>query len=61
MVRFVVNEDGKPQDFQIMHSSFGLLDNEALRVIKTLRFIPGRHNGKKVKVYLTVPVRFVLK
>lgn len=61
IIRFIVNEKGKPESLQIIRSSAPILDKEAARVIKTLQFKPGMHNGKKVKVYMTVPVKFRLK
>ncbi len=61
MIRFVVNEKGKTENLQVFRSSHPILDKEAMRVIKTLTFTPGSNNGKKVKVYLTLPVAFKLK
>lgn len=61
LVRFVVNEKGKPESMQIIRSSFPDLDAEAIRVVGDLRFKAGSQGGKKVKVYMTIPVRFVLK
>lgn len=60
-VRYVINEEGRTENFQVVHSSYKVLDDEAVRVLKTLRFIPGMHNGRKVKVYCVTPVRFQLK
>ncbi len=61
MIRFVVNEKGKTENMQVFRSSHPILDKEAIRVISTLTFKPGINNGKKVKVYLTLPVVFKLK
>lgn len=61
LIRFVVNEKGRTENFRIIKSASPLLDQEALRVLKEARFTPGQHNGKKVKVYVTVPVTFKLK
>lgn len=61
MIRFVVGESGNPENFQVMRSSYPVLDEEAIRVLKTVKFIPGRQGGKKVKAYLTIPVTFKLK
>ncbi len=58
IIRFVVNEKGKTENLQVVRSSYPILDKEAQRVIKKIKFIPGEHNGKKVKVYLTLPIRF---
>lgn len=61
IVRFVVNEKGKPENLQVIRSSYPILDKEAMRVIETLAFKPGTNNGKKVKVYMNIPVDFKLK
>ena len=61
LIRFVVNEKGRTENFRIIKSASSLLDQEALRVLKEARFKPGLHEGKKVKVYVTVPVTFKLK
>lgn len=61
IVRFVVNEKGNTENFQILRSSYDILDKEAIRVIKLLKFNPGTNNGKKVKVYYTLPVSFKMK
>lgn len=34
------------------------LDQEALRVVSLLKFIPGSNNGKKAIVHLAVPIQF---
>ena len=51
----------KTENLQIMRSSYPILDEEAKRVISKLSFIPGMHDGKKVKVYMTIPVNFKLR
>lgn len=61
IIRFVVKEDGTTENFQVVRSSYDILDAEAIKVLEKVRFVPGTHDGKNVKVYLTVPVSFVLK
>lgn len=61
IIRFIVNEKGKPESLQIIRSSFPPLDSEAARVIRSLTFVPGTFEGKKVKVYYTIPVKFKMK
>lgn len=61
-VRFVVNEDGTVGDVTILRGVDPLLDNEAVRVIKTLPvWQPGRQLNKTVKVYYTMPISFKLQ
>ncbi len=61
-VNFDVNENGEVINAKIVKSVDFDLDNEALRVVKTLRnWIPGEKDGKKVCVSYTVPINFVLR
>lgn len=60
-LRFVVLENGRIGDVQIIKSLEPHCDAEAKRVVKTLpRFIPGRQGGKAVRVWYTLPIRFQL-
>ena len=62
-VRFVVSEEGKLSDFEILRSvdESRNLDKEVLRVLKLMKnWTPGENNGKKVPVYMTLPFRFKL-
>ena len=59
-LRFVVLENGEIGEVQLLRGVDVLLDKEAIRVIKLLpKFIPGEQNGKKVKVWFSVPVKFM--
>ena len=61
LLRFVVLENGRIGDVQIIKSLEPHCDAEAKRVVKTLpRFIPGRQGGKAVRVWYTLPSRFQL-
>lgn len=61
VIQFVVTKNGKPDHFKIIRGVNTLLDNEALRVIKSSPdWIPGQQGGKPVNVYYTLPFRFVL-
>ena len=49
---FIINTDGSVSDVRARHPSGTELEQEAIRVIKTLpKFTPGEHNGKKVRVH----------
>lgn len=58
---FIVDEEGnivKPEIFKSLHP---LLDQEALRVVSIMpKWIPGKQNGKPVKVVMYLPVTFRL-
>ena len=61
-LRFVVLEDGSVGDVIIMKSLEKHCDEEAKRVVKSLpRFIPGKQQGKAVRVWYTLPVRYILQ
>ena len=60
-LRFVVLENGRIGDVQIIKSLEPHCDAEAKRVVKSLpRFIPGKIGGKAVRVWYTLPIRFMI-
>lgn len=62
VLRFVVLEDGSVGDVIIQKSLEKHCDEEAKRVVKSLpRFIPGKQQGKAVRVWYTLPVRYILQ
>lgn len=58
-VRFVVNEDGSVSNAEVARKvGFGM-DEEAIRLVNSMpKWTPGRNNGKAVKVYYTLPIKF---
>ncbi|MDR1563030.1 MAG: energy transducer TonB [Dysgonamonadaceae bacterium] len=61
-IRFVVSEDGSISDVQVQKSLSKECDEEAVRAVKKMpKWIPGEQNGKKVKVYFSLPVSFRLQ
>ena len=61
---FVVNEDGTISNVEVLKGVPGCpeCDKEAIRVIKSMPlWIPGKQNGKEVKVLINLPIHFVLK
>lgn len=61
-VQFIVNEDGSITDVAIKRGVSKDCDEEALRVIKSMpRWIPGKQNGKIVRVLYTQPISFRLE
>ena len=62
VVQFVVKKDGSVDDVTVLHGVDSALDQEAIRVCKTLpKFIPGKQNGQPVNVWFTLPVTFRLE
>ena len=62
LVRFSVTEKGEVNRVSILEGVSEEINNEAIRVIKTLpEFTPGKKDGKPVSVWYTVPISFTLK
>ena len=62
IVTFIVECDGTVTNTKVAMSAGEDLNNEALRVIKSMpRWIPGRQNGSTVRVKYTFPVTFRLQ
>lgn len=60
-VRFIVDEIGEISKPEILRSAHQSLDDPTLAVIKKMpKWTPGEDKGKKVKVYMTIPVSFKL-
>lgn len=62
-VRFVVNEDGSLSHLEFLRIDTGLanlgLKSEVENLISSMpKWIPGEIDGKQVKVYMTIPIRF---
>lgn len=58
---FIIEKDGSITDVQVAKSvGFGL-DEEATRAVKLMpKWIPGKQNGRNVRVKFTIPVTFKL-
>ena len=57
VVSFIVNEDGNLNDIKVKKSVYSDLDQEAVRVVKSMpKWIPAKQNGKAVKSKYTLPV-----
>jgi periplasmic protein TonB len=62
VIQFVVDKDGRVTEPVVVREVGGGCDEEALRVIKNMpKWIPGKQQGKAVKVRYTLPVRFRLE
>ena len=63
IVRFVIDSNGIITTPQVIGSSGDIyLDMEAVRVIESMpKWKPGKHKGKPVRVYFTMPIVFSLK
>lgn len=60
-VRFTIRKDGSCTDLQIISTPDSLLNNEAIRLFKSMpRWQPARQGGKAIDYSYTVPVEFKL-
>lgn len=60
-ISFVVDKLGKVTNVKVIGSVDKYLDDEAIRVVKSLPdFKPGKQRGKAVKVQYNIPIRFSL-
>lgn len=61
VVRFVVERDGSVTNIQIMRDIGGGCGQEAVRVVGLMpRWVPGKQQGRTVRVQYNLPVRFKL-
>jgi len=59
LVQFVIDDKGKVTKVEVLKGVEKTLDKEAVRVIKSMpKWIPGKKNGKPVKVRYTIPLTF---
>lgn len=62
IIQFIIEKDGHLSNFQILYSPAEDLSYESLRVMKECRnWIPGKQNGKPVRVRFTFPINFQLQ
>lgn len=61
-ISYVVDAAGKVTNVKVWKSVSKDLDNEAVRVVSSLKdFTPGKQEGKQVSVQMTIPVKFSLE
>jgi TonB family protein len=61
VVQVIVEKDGSITNPKVITPIHPKLDNEALRVVGTLKnFTPGKQNGEVVRCYYEIPVPFLL-
>jgi protein TonB len=64
-LKFVVESDGTISNVEVLKGVTGCsdCDKEAVRVIKAYpqKWTPGKQNGKAVRVYYNMPIRFEMK
>lgn len=55
---FVLSEDGRVEDARVENSSRPEFEKPALDAIRKWRFRPGEKDGKAVRTYIRIPMRF---
>lgn len=66
IISFIINQDGTISDAKIVKDPGAGLGQEALRVVILMsdlsdRWVPGRENGKAVRVQYNLPIKFKLE
>ncbi len=60
--QFVVEKDGRISNIKVIKGIGAGCDEEAVRVLEGAPdWTPGKQRGRTVRVYMTVPIRFILK
>jgi len=61
IVQFLIDKEGNVRDPFVIRGIGGGLDEEALKAVSKVKFIPGRQRGKPVVVKYSLPVSFRLE
>ena len=62
VIGFIVEEDGSLTDVKVLRPVDIDLDAEVLRLVKGMpKWIPGRHNGQRVRVRYLLPIHICLQ
>ncbi|MDR1743542.1 MAG: energy transducer TonB [Dysgonamonadaceae bacterium] len=58
---FIVAQDGRISNIEVVKGLYPSLDNEAIRVLSVMpRWTPGTNNGEKVNVKCLLPINFTI-
>ncbi len=60
IVQYTVDTTGKTTGIKIVKGLSKLTDQEVIRVISLMEFVPGTRNGKKLPIRMTLPIIFTL-
>ena len=62
VVGFIVEKDGSLTNVKVLRAVDIAIDAEVLRVVKGMpKWIPGRHNGQRVRVRYLLPIHICLQ
>jgi TonB family protein len=59
-LQFVVQPDGSTSDVIVTRGIGAGCDEEAIRVVREARFVPGVQDGKRIPVKMSIPITFKL-
>jgi len=62
-VRVLISEDGRAMSAEVIKrvpADCTMFDKEAIRIARESKYSAGQQAGRKVRVYMTIPVRFTL-
>lgn len=60
IIELIIDENGQPRCPKILKSLCEEIDNEAIRVVDSLEFLPAFQGNEPVMSFITLPVRFEL-
>ena len=62
IIQFIVEKDGSITDPKVLRGIERELDKQAIKLVKSFpRFIPGKQNGKEVRVKYVIPVQINIR
>ncbi|MCH8031929.1 MAG: energy transducer TonB [Bacteroidetes bacterium] len=59
-IQLLVSKEGRQSEVRVVRGIGGGCDEAAVRAVEWSRFIPGRDNGKPVRVRMSLPITFRL-
>ncbi len=62
LIRFIINEKGEMKEIKVLRGVCDAIKTECQKVVKSMpNWRPGSQNGKPVKVYFNLPIKFKLE
>lgn len=58
VVRFIVDTDGRVREASVPEPVHPLLDEAAMKAVRSMKFVPAQKDGERVAVQLSVPIGF---
>jgi TonB family protein len=61
VVGALIGKDGRIEKIQIVESAHELLNEAAMNAVRATKFTPAKENGKPIRVWARIPIRFSLR